>query len=201
MTKDVFLTALDAHLHALPREERKSAVDYYAEYFSEAGEENEAQVLRRLGSPERVAAQLLDDADRKRNPRPRKSPLLIALLVLASPLLIALGAAAFSVAVGLLSVALCLVLAAVILAAVPVLIVASLALSGIASLGVGLALPIAEVSTKLVFLGIGLALTSGSLLLLSPCAELARRMSRRVRLLYIATRFKIHNRMQRRADP
>ncbi|MFR7395101.1 MAG: DUF1700 domain-containing protein [Blautia wexlerae] len=36
--------------------ERQDALDFYNSYFDDAGAENEASVLRELGSPEKVAA-------------------------------------------------------------------------------------------------------------------------------------------------
>lgn len=42
----------------LTAEERKEALEYYEEYFADAGEENEADVLRTFGSPKQAAAQI-----------------------------------------------------------------------------------------------------------------------------------------------
>ncbi len=42
----------------IPAEERVSAMEYYNDYFDDAGEENEQQVIRELGSPEQVAAEV-----------------------------------------------------------------------------------------------------------------------------------------------
>lgn len=58
MRKDEFLERLENKLRDLDREEYEEALNYYKEYIEEAGEENEEEVLRKLGSPERVAAQI-----------------------------------------------------------------------------------------------------------------------------------------------
>ena len=58
MTKYEFLGDLSRLLSDLPEEERTEAMEYYEDYFSDAGRENEAQVIKELGSPERIAAQI-----------------------------------------------------------------------------------------------------------------------------------------------
>lgn len=58
MRKEEFLKRLENKLRDLDREEYEEALNYYKEYIEEAGEEKEEEVLRKLGSPERVAAQI-----------------------------------------------------------------------------------------------------------------------------------------------
>lgn len=55
MSREEFMKKLEALLFDISSAERKNALDYYEDYFSDAGPENEAQVIRELGSPERVA--------------------------------------------------------------------------------------------------------------------------------------------------
>ncbi|MDD3277538.1 MAG: DUF1700 domain-containing protein [Lachnospiraceae bacterium] len=56
MNRVEFMGQLERLLYNLPDEERQDALDYYNDYFDEAGNEHEAEVLRELGSPGRVAA-------------------------------------------------------------------------------------------------------------------------------------------------
>lgn len=56
MNKEEFLLRLERLLYDIPREEREEALEYYRNYFADAGEENEAAVLAELGSPEKAAA-------------------------------------------------------------------------------------------------------------------------------------------------
>lgn len=63
MNKEYFLRELERLLSKLPEEERAEAVQYYRDYFEEAGPEREAEILRELGSPEMAAAQILDGLD------------------------------------------------------------------------------------------------------------------------------------------
>lgn len=58
MDKREFLNRLQMQLADLTNDERKEALEYYEEYFADAGEENEADVLISLGSPEQVAEQI-----------------------------------------------------------------------------------------------------------------------------------------------
>lgn len=62
MTRTEFLTKLEQALAALPYEERRDALNYYEEYFDSAGQENEAQTIADLGSPEEVARSILESS-------------------------------------------------------------------------------------------------------------------------------------------
>ncbi len=55
MNKQEFLNALAEELPDFSAEERAQALQFYAEYFEEAGAENEDAVLQELGSPQKVA--------------------------------------------------------------------------------------------------------------------------------------------------
>lgn len=56
MNRMQFMQRLSKLLEDLPDEERFDALKYYNNYFDDAGEENEAQIIAELGSPEAVAA-------------------------------------------------------------------------------------------------------------------------------------------------
>lgn len=111
MNKAEFLARLHKLLKKLPKEESQSAIRFYADYFNDAGEENEHRVLTELGSPEAVAKQILEDYEARGVFKPKKSmpkALLITLIVLASPLL----AGVLGMAIGLAAVAFALAIAA-----------------------------------------------------------------------------------------
>lgn len=55
MTRQEYIAQLTAQLYDLPAEEREAAVEYWDGYIADAGEENEEQVLRELGSPQQLA--------------------------------------------------------------------------------------------------------------------------------------------------
>ena len=55
------MTELAALLQDVPVEERREAMQYYNDYFDDAGEENEEQVISELGNPAKVAATIKAD--------------------------------------------------------------------------------------------------------------------------------------------
>ena len=61
MRRTEFLAELERLLADLPEEERQAAIQYYEDYLQDAGEENEQEVIRELGGPEKVAATIRAD--------------------------------------------------------------------------------------------------------------------------------------------
>ena len=55
MNRTEFMNRLEQLLWDIPENERREALQYYNDYFDDAGPENEAQIIRELGSPARVA--------------------------------------------------------------------------------------------------------------------------------------------------
>lgn len=58
MKKEEFLRELEYLLSDLPDEEREEAVGYYRDYLDEAGQPDEEELIGRLGSPEKTAAEI-----------------------------------------------------------------------------------------------------------------------------------------------
>lgn len=56
MNRAQFMEQLEKLLSDISEEERQEALDYYESYFDDAGEDQEANVIRELGSPGKVAA-------------------------------------------------------------------------------------------------------------------------------------------------
>ncbi|MBR5973642.1 MAG: DUF1700 domain-containing protein [Clostridiales bacterium] len=66
MNKETYLQELRKGLKILPQYDRDEAVEFYEEYFDEAGLENEAKVIEELGEPKILAKKILVDiVDRK----------------------------------------------------------------------------------------------------------------------------------------
>lgn len=61
MSKEKFMSQLEALLADVPGEERQEALSYYRSYFEDAGVENEERILKELESPEKVAATIKAD--------------------------------------------------------------------------------------------------------------------------------------------
>ena len=59
MTRKEFMELLKKYLKRLPIEDFDNAIEYFSEYFDEAGPENEQQVMEELGQPKEAARELL----------------------------------------------------------------------------------------------------------------------------------------------
>ncbi|RHO52903.1 DUF1700 domain-containing protein [Ruminococcaceae bacterium AM07-15] len=156
MTKDEFLTTLRTLIQDMPPEDRRDVMNYYTEYFEDAGPEREQEVLRQLGSPEQVAREVLGGgfapAQEPAGAPKRNRGLISAIaMICAAPIALPLMAA------GVLVVC-CMALAA--LLCVGGLLVAAVAVvvMGGASMGAALFTGGLGSGTVLYFLGSGLAL-------------------------------------------
>lgn len=80
MNRKEFLSRLEQALQEMPAEECRRAVEYYENYFDEAGPEKEQEVLEQLGTPEKVAEDILRDyressqGDNQQSASERKRP-------------------------------------------------------------------------------------------------------------------------------
>lgn len=97
MTRTEYLDQLNQYLKKLPRKDYQEAMDYFVEYFDEAGPENEAKVIAELGSPREAAHEimvnLLDKMTEEDQSKSTKNVIQIAILsILAAPLAIPLRA-------------------------------------------------------------------------------------------------------------
>ena len=61
MNRTDFMKELRAGIVKLPYQEAEAALEYYEEYFEEAGPDNESRVLDELGDPKVIAAQIMTD--------------------------------------------------------------------------------------------------------------------------------------------
>ena len=62
MNKETYLRVLRGRLaYRLTTEEMKDIINYYTEYFEDAGPDREQSVIEELGSPERLAQQILGE--------------------------------------------------------------------------------------------------------------------------------------------
>ena len=55
MSRTEYMRELDALLQGISKEEREEALQYYNDYFDDAGSENEEKVIEELGSPAKLA--------------------------------------------------------------------------------------------------------------------------------------------------
>lgn len=61
MTKEQYIELLKKKLKKLPQVEFDKAIEYFEEYFDDAGEENVAQAIEDLGTPQMAADQIIRD--------------------------------------------------------------------------------------------------------------------------------------------
>lgn len=110
MTKVDYLAKLDKYLRKLPKEDYQEAMDYFREYFEEAGPENETQVIAELGTPKEAArdiiSRLLDEKiiDQEKRPKSRVSVVWLAILaILATPVALPLALVLFLAVITILA--------------------------------------------------------------------------------------------------
>lgn len=110
MTKVDYLAKLDKYLRKLPKEDYQEAMDYFSEYFEEAGPENEAQVIAELGTPKEAArdiiSRLLDEKiiDQEKTPKSRVSMVWLAILaVIITPVALLLALVLFLAVITILA--------------------------------------------------------------------------------------------------
>ena len=156
MNKKEFLYELRKELERLPFEERESAIQYYEEYFEEAGPELEEQTANTLGAPKEVAAGILADFVVKDNQKPAKNAKqgfskvwLTIITIFASPI-------AVPVAVALAAVALVLAIAAFLVMRCVFLAGFSLLLTGLLCAVCSIFVLAQSPATTLFFFGVGL---------------------------------------------
>ncbi|MEG0292872.1 DUF1700 domain-containing protein [Enterococcus sp.] len=73
MNREQYLQQLKKYLKKMPPEDYVDAMDYFTEYFDEAGPENEQAVMETLGSPKQAANDVLSQLfEKQKNPSNQK---------------------------------------------------------------------------------------------------------------------------------
>ncbi|HKM22501.1 MAG TPA: DUF1700 domain-containing protein [Lachnospiraceae bacterium] len=115
MTKEQYLELLRKKLKRLPKEDFDRALEYFEEYFAEAGDENITQAIEDLGTPQMAADQIIrefaignsNSGDAKKDVRKGINGVWIVILaIFASPI-------ALPLVIGIVAVLLALVVAVV----------------------------------------------------------------------------------------
>lgn len=122
MTRQEYMHRLALALADVPQSEKDEALQYYNDYFDDAGAENEQEVMRSLGAPEKLAesiraeffsgkstyqdsyAETTGDSEKSNKLSSGMIALIVVLAILASPLLIAVAATLFGIIVSILAV-------------------------------------------------------------------------------------------------
>lgn len=174
MTKTEYLAKLTKYLRKLPQKDYEEALEYFMEYFEEAGPENESQVIAELGTPKEAAheviTRLLDEKiiEDKSSLRNKTTILWIAILaVLASP--VALPILLFFLA---MLMTLLMIIFAVIVTALALTF--ALLISGVYTFFTSFSLLSVSLASTLFGVGLGLLMFGGALLLLFASFEICK---------------------------
>lgn len=167
MNKETFLRDLRAALAGMEPDEIENAIEYYEEYFAEAGPEREMEVLKELGSAQAVAAQIRADISLRRMegptpPSAKKGISAVWFIILAIfaapvalPLAIALAVAALAMVIAVGAVVLTILVAAV-----------ALLFAGLLLGFLSVQIFVLSVSGGLVCFGAGIAMAGASMLMI-----------------------------------
>ena len=169
MTKTEYLAKLTKYLRKLPQKDYEEALEYFMEYFEEAGPENEAQVIAKEAAHE-VITRLLDEKiiEDKSSLRNKTTILWIAILaVLASP--VALPILLFFLA---MLMTLLMIIFAVIVTALALTF--ALLISGVYTFFTSFSLLSVSLASTLFGVGLGLLMFGGALLLLFASFEICK---------------------------
>lgn len=177
MSKEEYLKKLRSKIKKLPQEEIEAAIDYYQEYFEEAGEDSAEAVIKRLGSPSYVGSQILADYavkdienEKKTAKKSASSIWFIIMAIFAAPIGLPLLFAVFILICSLVIVCTVTILTLFIFIAV-------LPLSGLFSIIAGFGVLMQHWQTSLLFIGLGLAVIGISMLLFRPVMVLSKKIS------------------------
>ncbi len=166
MNRSEFFKKLEEGLLRVPAEERNAALDYYNEYFDDAGPENEQKVIEELGSPAQIAARIKADAAVKQLQSDKKPSMkkgisavwLVILAILAAPIALPLAIGAAALAIGLLAALIGIVIALI-------ACVAAFFIGGIVVIAAGIAVMATSVPTAIFSVGVGLLVLGVSILI------------------------------------
>ena len=183
MTRTEYIAKLTKYLRKLPQKDYEEALEYFMEYFEEAGPENEAQVIAELGTPKEAAHEvisrllnekIIEDESSLRN---KTTILWIAILaVLASP--VALPILLFFLA---MIMTLLMIIFAVIVTALALTF--ALLISGIYTFFTSFSLLSVSLASTLFGGGLGLLMFGGALLLLLISFEICKLIVKLITLL------------------
>lgn len=183
MTKTEYIAKLTKYLRKLPQKDYEEALEYFMEYFEEAGPENEARVIAELGTPKEAAheviSRLLEEkiVEDKSSLRNKTTILWIAILaVLASP--VALPILLFFLA---MIMTLLMIIFAVIVTALALTF--ALLISGVYTFFTSFSLLSVSLASTLFGGGLGLLMFGGALLLLLISFEICKLIVKLITLL------------------
>ncbi len=174
MNREEFLRQLEELLYDIPENERRDAMEYYRNYFEDAGPQNEEKIIEELGSPQEVSSGIKKDlfgenykeydfAEKKeagRGPRGDKTVrniLIAVILVLTFPVWIGLVVSVFGLLVA--GGACVLALSIAVIALIGVFMIVGIVFGGV---GIG-QMAVGFPALGLIFLGLGLLMAAAAI--------------------------------------
>lgn len=166
MNRSEFFKKLEQGLLKVSKEEREAAVDYYNEYFDDAGEENEQKVIEELGSPAQIAARIKADSAVKKLSEDTKPSMKkgisavwwVILAIFAAPIALPLAIGAAALAFGILAVLVGIIIALIIS-------VVAFFITGVLVVASGIAVIATSIPTAIFTIGVGTAVLGGTILI------------------------------------
>ncbi len=171
MNRERFLKQLERLLSDIPESERREAMEYYQNYFEDAGPENEDLIIEELGSPQEVASSIKKNLfgedyenysfvkeEQKPTDTSRRNTWIIVLIILTFPVWIGLLAGAFGILVSGIVCLFALAVAVIALDGAAVLV-------GVVFAGIGMAQICSGFpAVGLILLGLGMLFLAASVL-------------------------------------
>lgn len=190
MNRSEYMKRLGYRLRRLPKEDFDRAMEYFTEYFEEAGPENEQQAIEDLGVPEAAADQIVRDMAfenaREKNTSVKRgfSTVWIGILaIFAAPIGLPLAFAAAIVVLAFLITVVAIIFAIFVSAFSVALVSIPSVIAGVCLLFTSPANGIATIGVSLIGVGLGIIIIAGSIKLckwfLNLMTKLFGKMARR----------------------
>lgn len=174
MNRQEFMKQLAELLRDIPANERRDALNYYENYFEDAGAENEGSIIEELESPQKVATTIKKDLfgenygayvymnqeqkeneSKKEEDKTLRNVLIVIAVVVTCPLWLAAAAALMGIILGLLGVVFGFAVAVI-------AVVGAFLLAGCILIGVGIVKVFAGFpAVGLIVIGVGMLLLAG----------------------------------------
>ncbi|MBA2795200.1 DUF1700 domain-containing protein [Streptococcus porcinus] len=178
MTRTEYLTELQNQLRKLPEDDYLEAMDYFTEYFDEAGPEKEDKVIADLGSPKEAASEiigrLLENKIESEDKRPKHYAKIIWLTILS----ILAAPTAIPIFLAILSLMFAIIVAIAVIIFSLIILGISFFANGCYVLFDSFSYLSNSINTTILSFGMGLMMIGGSLLAImlgfEACAALIR---------------------------
>lgn len=186
MNRSEFMRQLTSGINTLPEEEFNNAINYYNEYFDEAGKKKEKKVIEELGNPSHIAEQIMADYAEKQSvvkqekPKKEMPVWLLILLICTSPFWIVLAIMFMAVLLSLIITVFAFLISFYIISVVFVITGFTLFIFGCATLFQHVPTGIYALGASLVLIGLGLLMFIPTTAAITGFIKLVKSLFRKV---------------------